>query len=137
MNKLLVLFTLFTASLFASQAQLIDGAGAAEVPAVTVSLVTTPVNIQSSSTHIYGWSLYNPNDGACYVEVFNSVASSVVLGTTTPVLIIPLGAMKSNELSFALPIKRFANSSVAAVTTPNGTVPCTVGVSGSFILANY
>lgn len=115
--------------------QLNDEAGNAEVPAVVVTGLTTPQDLRTSDARIYAWTFYNPNDEPIFLEFFNSLATNVTLGTTIPVVIVPIPAQKISNLSVALPIKGFGTAiSAAAVIAPNGSTVPTVGATGSVVL---
>lgn len=143
--KKTILGLILSATMLFSATQLADTSNTLNVPSSIVIDLGTPINLRTTTVlGMYGWSLGNTTGSMCFVEIFNVPAVNVVLGVTTPVLIIPVGQHLTTTAAFALPIKSpgATNSlgdngvSVAAVTSPGGNVTCDSGVSGSFVLTN-
>lgn len=141
MKKAILGLLLATTMMFGAGVTLTDSSGTSNMPAVTVVNLTTPVDIRNNIvTGLYTWTLLNADKNPCFVEFFDSTAANVVLGTTTPIFIIPIQDV--NNLSLALPVRGYDvniqnhNLSVAAVTAPNGTSTCKIGVTGSIVITN-
>lgn len=58
----------------------------------SIDLDETEEEIKSSAGHLYGWYLYNATSSTIYVKFYNASAASVTVGTTTPVLTLPVPA---------------------------------------------
>jgi len=58
----------------------------------TTALTATAQAIKASAGNVYAMTLINPNTDAVYVKLFNVAAASVVLGTTVPVMVMPVPA---------------------------------------------
>lgn len=65
---------------------------------------------------------YNPNSSQAYVQVFNAVSTNVTLGTTVPVLSIPIAGTSTGGWAMSLgAIGQFSTGlTVAATTTATG-----------------
>lgn len=111
-------------------------------PSITVAqqlfsngAVTTAVNVKQASGNLYGWLIQNTNASVCYVQVFDSLAANVTLGTTVPKLFIPLGPNTGGPTQSSptqLSTLGFATAlSVAATTTPTGNTTCATGVAAN------
>jgi hypothetical protein len=90
------------------------------------SAVTTAASVKAAPGSLYGYIIGNPNASACYLQVFN--ATSVTLGTTTPVLSIQLTASGGANVSFP-PIAFGTGIMVAATQTATGSTTCTTGLT--------
>lgn len=92
--------------------------------------VTSAVSVKPLPGSLYGYAIGNTNSSFCYLQIFNT--ANVTLGTTVPVLSIPVPANSSSgggaNLSFP-PV--FFNSaiSIAATTTYNGSTTCSTGMT--------
>lgn len=98
------------------------------------ALVTTAATVKSSGGNLLGWMITNGVATACWLQVFNAVSGSVTLGTTVPVLSIPLplatGQATIQAPQTALILASFSTAmSVAATTTPNGSTTCGTGAT--------
>jgi hypothetical protein len=93
--------------------------------------LTTAVTPKSSAGNLYGATLYNPNSSTCFFEVFNT--ASVTLGTTTPVIEIPVQALSSLPLGPKdIALGNFSTAiSVAATTASKGSSACASGINGT------
>jgi hypothetical protein len=73
-----------------------------------------------------------------YVQFFNQLAANVVLGTTTPFMVIAIAANGSTSIVFAHPAMTQsypAAMSVAATTTPTGsTAPASAVTAAIFYM---
>ena len=52
----------------------------------------TEEEVKASAGNLYGWFLFNAAATTTYVKFYNATAASVSVGTTTPVLTIPIPA---------------------------------------------
>lgn len=85
------------------------------------ALTNSAVNIKPASGSVNGWYLFNPNTTVNYVDIFNSLAANVNLGTTVP--IFSLGLPANSGANFIIePGLPFSTAiSVAGVTTAGGS----------------
>lgn len=58
----------------------------------TLDADETEEEIKATAGQVFGWYLYNDGAAEVYVKFYNATAASVVVGTTTPVLTIPVPA---------------------------------------------
>lgn len=91
------------------------------------ALSTTVTSVKSSAGELGLMQCYNPNTSQVYIQVFNVASGSVTLGTTTPLLSIPIGPSATGGFAMPNPGMNFSTAiSVAATTTATGsTAPST------------
>lgn len=65
---------------------------------------------------IFGYFFYNANAALRYLKVYNASAATVVVGTTTPVLTLPLPPTTAGHISFPEGIGFSTAITVAATT---------------------
>lgn len=82
----------------------------------SASIGATATAVKTTFGKVFGWSFFNSNSSAAYVQFFNATTGSVTLGSTTPVLSvgIPAGASSSPALDIGW---GFATAITVAVTT--------------------
>ena len=91
--------------------------------------VTTTVNVKTLPTSLYAFVLADPAaTTVCYLQIFNATAANVTLGTTVPLLSIPVNVASATvpgitALSFP-PVQFNVAMSIAATTAPTGGTPC-------------
>jgi hypothetical protein len=79
----------------------------------------TEEEIKATAGKLYGWYLYNDGAAEAYVKFYNATAANVTVGTTTPVLTIPVPAGAAanveytNGLAFSTAICIAATTAVA------------------------
>lgn len=143
MKKAFLGLFLSTVMMFAATTQLGDTNFSPIVPVFMFTNLGTPLDVRNNIVQgIYGWNIINETGNSCFVELFDSPAANVVLGTTPPVLIIPITQHNLSNFSIALPIRGYDiniqnhNLSIAAVTAPNGTLTCSTGIVGHVVITN-
>jgi uncharacterized membrane protein YqgA involved in biofilm formation len=105
-------------------------AGLTAYPVFTNSALTSTTAVQSTTTDLYGWYIYNPNASACSLDFFNATTSNVTLGTTVPKLSLVIPATSGANLIFPNSIAHFQTAlSVAAVTAAGGSSTCSTGMT--------
>jgi hypothetical protein len=83
----------------------------------SIDLDETEEEVKGSAGQLYGAYLYNDaSSGKRYVKVYDATAATVVVGTTTPVLTIPLDAGQGAVLSFEHGIAFSTAITIAATT---------------------
>jgi hypothetical protein len=87
-----------------------------------VSGTVVPVT-QNGPVSIYGLKLVNTTASAAYLQLFNTPASVVTLGTTVPTFVIRLGSNESVWLPMTVPLAISAAGNPLTVTANgiNGT----------------
>lgn len=102
----------------------------ASVPGLLVNfqsaLTAAAVNVKTSPGSLYGYNIFNPGTALAYLQIFDSPAAFVVLGTTTPKMSIALpsnpNAAIGDDVNFAIPIGFTTGISIAATSTPTGSM---------------
>lgn len=82
----------------------------------SIDLDETEEEVKSSTGQVYGWYLYNNAAATTYVKFYNATAASVVVGTTIPVLTIPVPAGSAANVEFTNGIAFSTAITVAATT---------------------
>jgi hypothetical protein len=72
--------------------------------------------VKASPGKLYGWYLYNLSAGVRYVKIYDGLAADVVVGTTTPKLVLPLPAGGGANQILPLGIDFETGITVAATT---------------------
>jgi hypothetical protein len=91
------------------------------------ALTTTVLDIKTTAGNLYGWNVYNPGTGACYLQCFAKAASAVTLGTTVADFTIGGATLTQNSLVSDVPLWAFnTRLSCAATTTITGSSACNV-----------
>jgi hypothetical protein len=98
---------------------------------ITAGLSNTAVSVKSSVGQFGGYMVYNPNSLVSYVQIFNT--ASVTVGTTAPVLIIPIPPGAAANIEFANGVTFSTAIYAAATTTPTGNTAPTTALSGFFL----
>jgi hypothetical protein len=82
----------------------------------SIDLDETEEDVKQTAGQLYGWYMYNAGAAAQYVKFYNATAANVTVGTTTPVLTIPLPAGAAANCVFPLGIA-FGTAICVAATT--------------------
>lgn len=91
-------------------------------PKILNALGTTVTNVKTAAAEEGMLQCYNPNTVVAYVQEFNAVATAVSLGTTTPLLSIPIAPTSTGGWALANPGINFGTAlSVATSTTATGS----------------
>jgi len=61
------------------------------------ALTNTAVSVKSSGGSLRGWTFINQNTSAVYIKIYNALAGSVTVGTTTPVMVITIPAGTASD----------------------------------------
>lgn len=86
------------------------------------ALTSTAQVIKASAGQVYGWYVYNPNATAQFVQLYNTAAASVTVGTTNPLFMLTIPATSAANVEFTNGIT-FSNAgfSCAATSTAGGS----------------
>lgn len=82
----------------------------------TLDADETEEEIKATAGKIYGWFMYNDGASEVYVKFYNATAANVTVGTTTPVLTVPLPASSAANIEFTNGIP-FSTAICIAATT--------------------
>ena len=96
------------------------------------ALTNTVVGVSSAAAHsLYHLHGYNQNTTVCYLQLFDVVFGSVVLGTTAPKDPVPLLPTAGFDITFSADLGgAYSNQISAAVTTtPSGSTACSSAIS--------
>ena len=94
--------------------------------------ITSATTVKSNPGIVLGWMISNPNASACFLQIFDATSGNVTLGTTVPILSVPLGLSSVPNIvtpQINVVLKRTTTAiSVAATTTATGGSTCATGV---------
>lgn len=82
----------------------------------TIDLDESEEEVKASAGQLFGWYLYNAAASARYLKFYNATAANTTVGTTAPVLTIPVAAGAAANVEFSNGIA-FGTAISAAVTT--------------------
>lgn len=101
----------------------------------SLDLDETEEEIKATAGQLYSIKGYNANAAVRYLKLYNATAASVTVGTTSPVITIPLEAQKAFEWNPAYPAA-FSTAITAAATT--GLADNDTGApSANDVIANF
>ena len=90
-------------------------------------LVATKQTIKASAGKLYGWYIYNPEAAVTFVHFYNT--DTVTVGTTAPLITLPIPAGAAANVMSDIGITFSAAISCAATTTAGGNTAPATGVS--------
>lgn len=114
----------------ASDQPSVPGAGVGWTNVLESALSTTVSSVKASAGEFGGYFCYNPNTTVEYIQVFN--ASSVTLGTTTPLMSLGIPPSSAANLNIQNGINFSTAIQVAATTTPTGSTAPTTALNCNF-----
>ena len=82
----------------------------------SIDLDETEEEIKATAGQVFGWYLFNAHTATLYVKFYNATAANVTVGTTTPVLTIPVPAGSAANVFSEIGIA-FGTAITAAATT--------------------
>jgi hypothetical protein len=82
----------------------------------SLDLDETEEDVKTSAGQVFGWYFYNDGAAEAYVKFYNATAANVTVGTTTPVLTIPIPAGAAANVFTDIGIAFGTAISVAATT---------------------
>lgn len=94
----------------------------------SIDVDETEEEISAAACAIYGWFLYNVSAAKRYIKFYNANASGTTVGSTTPVMTLPLDAGTGVCMTFPLPIP-FGSACCIAATT--GVADADTGAPGA------
>lgn len=94
----------------------------------SIDLDETEEDVKTSAGQLYGWYIYNAASSVRYVKLYNATAANVTVGTTTPVMTIPIPATSGANVEFTNGIP-FSTAITAAATT--GVADSDTGAPGA------
>lgn len=99
----------------------------------STALTNSAQAIKASAGQLYGWYIYNPNSSAQFVQLYNTAAASVTVGTTSPLFMLTIPATSAANVEFTNGIT-FSNAgwSCAATSTAGGNGAPTTALDAVF-----
>ena len=82
----------------------------------SIDVDETEEDIKASAGKIFGWYLHNAHTATLFVKFYNATAADTTVGTTTPLMTIPLPAGASANVEFGKGLK-FSTALCIACTT--------------------
>ena len=82
----------------------------------SIDLDESEEEVKATAGQVFGWYIYNAAASARYLKFYNATTANTTVGTTTPVLTIPVAAGAAANVEFANGIA-FGTAITAAVTT--------------------
>lgn len=83
----------------------------------SLDLDETEEEVKGSAGQLYGFFFFNAHASANrYLKFYNNTAAGTTVGTTTPVMTVPIVAGSSGHITFPTPIELGAGITVAATT---------------------
>lgn len=98
------------------------------------ALTNSAQAIKASAGQLYGWYIYNPNATAQFVQLYNTAAASVTVGTTNPLFMLTIPAVSAANVEYTNGIT-FNNAgwSAAATATAGGNGAPTTALDAVFM----
>ena len=103
-------------------------------PQIGNALSTTVIAIKPGAGALSLLQCYNPNSSQIYVQLFNLPKASVTLGTTTPILSVPIAptstggfALSPSGLVFTGAISAAATTTATGSSAPSTAPDCNFG----------
>lgn len=101
----------------------------------SIDLDETEEDVNTAATRLSGWYIYNSTASVIYVKLYNATAANVTVGSTTPVMTIPIPANGGSNVGFHNPIL-FGTALSAAATT--GVADADTGApAANALIANF
>lgn len=94
----------------------------------SIDLDETEEEIKASAGQLYGYYLFNAAASVRYFKLYNATAANVTVGTTTPVITIPVPAGSAANVDYSMGIA-FGTAITAACTT--GIADADTGAPGA------
>jgi hypothetical protein len=92
--------------------------------------------VKATAGNVYGYYFYNAAASIRYLKFYNATAANTTVGTTTPVLTIPVPATTAGHVTFPYAVS-FATAISAAVTTGLADADTGAPAANDFILNVY
>jgi len=94
----------------------------------SLDLDETEEDVKTSEGVLYGYYFYNANAALRYLKFYNATAANVTVGTTTPVMTLPLPPTTAGHVTFDDGV-RFSTAICVAATT--GLADADTGAPGA------
>jgi len=82
----------------------------------TLDADETEEAVKASAGQVFGWYIYNDGAAEVYVKLYNDTVANVIVGTTTPVLTLPVPAGSAANVLGEIGIAFSAAITIAATT---------------------
>ena len=97
---------------------------------------TNPGLVKNTGGTVFGLTVTNNSPAPIFLKIYNSAAAPTV-GTTVPVLVVPVAANSMFPLAFGKTGKRFATGIAVAVTGGMSTADATPVAAGCLVSLDY
>lgn len=98
----------------------------------SIDLDETEEEVKATAGNVYGWYIANLATSIRYVKFYNATAANVVVGTTTPVLTLPIPANSTNGVGAnALGAMGIAFATAITVAATTGLADNDTGAPGA------
>lgn len=95
-------------------------------------LGATVIQVSAGQRNLVNVVVYNPNGAVEYIQLFDSLSASVVLGTTVPKMVLPIPASTALTLPVG-DVTFFTGIAAAATTTAIGTTAPGTGLTANIV----
>lgn len=99
------------------------------VAAYSAATTSTISSVKASPGTVYSMTLHNTQNAISYVQIFDSLSTSVTVGTTPPTYSIGIPANGTVSWTCTRGIPHGTGISVASTTTRTGSSSATVNVN--------
>ncbi len=90
---------------------------------------TTVQTVKGTGGVLAGYMIYNPNSSVAYVQIFNAAtATTVTLGTTTPVMVVPIPPTSAANVTTDVGLGFTNGIKLACTTTATGSSAPSTGL---------
>lgn len=96
------------------------------------SIAGTPVQLKSTQSTWYGYSINNNDASVRWLQVFFRPATGVVLGVTAPDMTIAIPASGNATFELENPVLAATGFTVACTTAETGSTGASSGATGQF-----
>jgi hypothetical protein len=100
----------------------------------TLDADETEEDVKTSAGKLYGWYIYNDGAAEVYVKLYNATAANTTVGSTTPLMTIPIPAGSAANVEYTNGIT-FSTALCIAATTAVGDAD-TTAPSANQVIAN-
>ena len=97
----------------------------------SIDLDESEEDVKTSAGKVYGWFIHNAHTATLFVKFYNATAASTTVGTTTPVMTVPMPAGASANVEFTNGI---AFSTAICVAATTGVADADTGAPGANLL---
>lgn len=100
----------------------------------STALTNSAQAIKASAGQLFGWYIFNPNTVTVWIQIYNTAAASVTVGTTNPAMVfgVPAGSAANVVNPMGIEFTNAGFSAAAVMTTAGGNTAPTTAVDANF-----